>query len=360
MSVAVIGSGPAGIGAAWELVEAGAAVTVYEKDTLPGGLLDWGIPDFTLPATVAARPWQQLITAGVDLRCSVEVRAEDIPRVLAEHDAVILANGASVPLRLPVPGSDLDGITDATAFLKAGKAALDEADPAAHIQRNYEISPPPEGATAMHVLVLGAGNTAMDVARTARRLGFDATCVDWVNERFALARADELQEARREGVQVMFLLTLTRLEGDGTRVRRAVLATTKQTRRTQLPKMRRNKPEVLDIDLVVMAMGYRTDPAFSSAVPGIPVHSAPDGLPDRRWLASGILATTSRHADKITAGRRALDREFELATATRPFLDRLWAAGDALVGPATVAEAMSQGRDAATAVIAARPRRSNP
>jgi len=357
LSVAVIGSGPAGIGAAWQLVEAGASVTVYEKDPQPGGLLDWGIPDFTVPGAIAARPWQQLIEAGVNLRCGLEVHADEIARLLTEHDAVILANGASLPLRLTVPGCDLDGITDATTFLKAAKAALTSPDP-------DPIRPgalPADKSAHRHVLVIGAGNTAMDVARTARRLGFDATCIDWLDERFALARADELDEARREGVQVRFLRTVLRFEGDEDRVDRAVLARTKQTRRSKQPKVRHGTPEVLPVDNVVMAMGYRTDRSFSAAVPGIPLPPpTSNGLPDRRWLASGLLASASRRADTAFPGRRALERELGLTRAARPFLDRLWTVGDALVGPATVAEAMTQGRSAAAAVIDAHPTRPSP
>ena len=100
LSVGIIGAGPAAAGAAWELIEAGASVTVYEKDTAPGGLCNWGIPDFTLPAAVAARPWRQLAAAGVDLRCGTEIHPEDLDRLLGAHDAVIVAHGASVPLRL--------------------------------------------------------------------------------------------------------------------------------------------------------------------------------------------------------------------------------------------------------------------
>jgi glutamate synthase (NADPH/NADH) small chain len=358
MSVAVIGSGPAAIAAAWELVDSGARVTVYEKAGRPGGLLDWGIPDFTLPADVADRPWQQLTNIGVELHCGVEIQAADIPGLLEGNDAVILANGASVPLRLTVPGSDLDGVTDATTFLKAGKAALAELDPGAHFRCSYRLTPVREGASAsLHVLVLGAGNTAMDVARTARRLGFAATCIDWVDERFALARADELEAARDEDVQIMFLRTVTRFEGDDARVRRAVLATTKQARSTVLPKVRRGKPDFLDVDLVVMAMGYRTDAAFGAAVPGIPTRRTASGLPDRRWLASGILARSRKDHDSLPVGRWATEREVGLVAASRPVLDRLWAVGDALVGAATVVEAMAHGKAAAAAVITAHPSR---
>jgi glutamate synthase (NADPH) small chain len=371
LSVGVVGAGPAGIGAAWQLTEAGAAVTVYEKEPEPGGLLGWGIPDFALPAAVAARPWQQLTAAGVDLRAGVDIRPEDIDRLLAEHDAVILAHGATLPLRLPVPGASLDGVTDATAFLRAGQEALGNGGDLTRFRESYPL-PVPVGddqASAPRVLVLGAGNTAMDVARTARRLGLRAVCVDWVDERFALARPDELDEARHEGVDIRFLRTVTRLEGDGDaagiegdggapRVRRAVLARTRQNRAGRRPKVLGGDPEMLEVDLVVMAMGYRTDPAFAAALPGTPLAREAKGLPDRRWLASGILASpASAFAHHSPVGRLALGREAGLAASALPFQQRLWAAGDALVGPSTVVEAMAQGRRAAEAVLAARPSR---
>ncbi len=361
-SVAVVGAGPAGIGAAWQLAEAGASVTVYEKEPEPGGLLGWGIPRFTLPAAVTARPWRQLVDAGVDLRCGVGIRPEDIDRLRAGHDAVILAHGATLPLRLPVPGGDLGGVTDATSFLKAGEAALESGD----VGRFCESLglPAPSGGNETvppRALVLGAGNTAMDVARTAARLGLRAVCVDWLDERFALARPDELEEARQEGVEVRFLRTVARLEGEGGRVRRAVLARTRQNRADRRPKLLKGDHENLDVDLVVMAMGYRNDPAFAQALPGTPLAREAKGLPDRRWLASGVLAgPASAFAHHKPVGRLALGREVGLAASALPLQERLWAAGDALVGPSTVVEAMAQGRRAATAILANRPSRSSP
>ncbi len=359
MSIAIVGSGPAGIGAAWSLVEAGAEVTVFEKDATPGGLLGWGIPDFTLPAAVADRPWRQLQEAGVDLRCGVDVRPEDVEILLADHDAVILAHGATQPLRLPVPGNDLEGVTDATTFLHGARAALEQGgDPAAFLSRLGLADPAANaGRPVPRVLVLGAGNTAMDVARTARRLGLDALCVDWLDERFALVRPDELAESRHEGVEVRFSRTVTRLAGDG-RVVRAELARTAQPRRDRLPKVLGGDPEVVDIDLVVMAMGYRGDPAFAPTLPGTPVRRTAAGLPDRRWTASGIMANAaSAYAHHNPVGTLALGRETGLDAATLPVLDRVWVAGDALVGPSTVVEAMTQGRRAAESVIAGRPSR---
>ena len=356
LSVGIIGSGPAGAGAAWELIEAGASVTVYEKDAAPGGLCNWGIPDFTLPETVAARPWRQLVTAGVDLRSGIEIHPEDLDRLLVIHDAVIAAHGASVPLRLSVPGAELDGVTDATTFLKGAKLALEDGGDPDSFRTGLGL--PAAGTPAPHVLVLGAGNTAMDVARTARRLGLDATCVDWLDERFALARPDELAEARHEGVQVRFRSTLTKLDGSDGRVRRATLASTAQHRANKRPKILTTAPEVVDVDLVVMAMGYRADPAFAAGLPGTPVRRKATGMPDRRWSASGILAApASAFADHNPVGTLALGREIGLWAAALPVTERLWAVGDALIGPATVVEAMAQGRRAAAAVLDSRPAR---
>ncbi len=356
LSVVIVGAGPAGIGAAWELVEAGAEVTVYERDERPGGLLGWGIPDFTLPEEIAARPWRQLEAAGVDLRCGAEIRPGDLGALLAEHDAVVLANGAGEPLRLRVPGAELDGVVDATSFLRGAKAALEPGGSPQDFWSSLGLRPGHDG-TPPPVLVLGAGNTAMDVARSALRLGLRALCVDWLEERFALARPDELEEARREGVEVRFSRTLARLAGEG-RVAQAFLSLTAQRRPESRPKVLRRPPEVVDVQLVVMAMGYRIDPAFAAAVPGASQRREACGLPDRRWTASGVLAApASAAAHRYPVGRLALRREQGLWEAAFAPQDRLFVAGDALVGPSTVVEAMAQGRRAAAALLAARPTR---
>lgn len=360
LSVGIVGAGPAGIGAAWELVEAGASVTVYEKEAAPGGLLGWGIPRFTLPEAVAARAWDQLTGAGVDLRCGTDLRPGDLALLLEYHDAVILAHGATQPMCLNVPGAELEGVTDATTFLQRGKATLQAGEDAADFRRAFGVGGGRQEKPEVEptVLVLGAGNTAMDVGRTARRLGMRAVCVDWLDERFALARPEELEEARLEGVEVRFSRTLVRLDGDGGRVRRAILATTRQRDRRRTPKVLRRTQEALDIDLVVMAMGYRADPSFAHALPGAPVRRVAAGLPDRRWEASGMLAVlASAYANRHPVGQLALGREVGLWASTMEFSERVWAAGDALVGPSTVVESMAQGRRSAKAVLASRPER---
>jgi glutamate synthase (NADPH/NADH) small chain len=357
LDVAIVGSGPAGIGAAWQLIEEGAHVTVYERAATPGGLLEWGIPDFTLPGAVASRPWRQLVEAGVDLRCGTAIGPDDVDRLHDHHDAVLLAVGASQALRMSVPGADLDGVVDATVFLHGAKAALQpQGQPSAFLSGlGLAADAAGPGGKAQRVLVLGAGNTAMDVARSARRLGLEATCIDWLSERFALARPEELAEARREGVTVSFARTLTDLSGDHGRVTTARLAPTTQARRDRLPKVAKRAREELQVDLVVMAMGYRLDPDFARMLPGLPVRRRAEGVPDRRWLASGILANpASAFAHRSPVGSLALGREVGMARASLPVREHLWVIGDGLVGPSTVVEAMAHGRRAAAAVLAGR------
>jgi hypothetical protein len=272
---------------------------------------------------------------------------------------VIVAHGASQALRLRVPGAELEGVVDATTFLGGAKAALGPGGDPEGFRASLGLASKmaTAGERPSTVLVLGAGNTAMDVARSARRLGLSALCIDWLDERFALARPDELDEARVEGVEVRFSTTLARLGGDR-RVARAELASTVQKRAERPPEVRAGHREVIDVDLVVMAMGYRTDPAFAQVLAGTPVRRQAEGLADRRWTASGILAgPASSFAHHRPVGPLALGRERALWTAALPLQDRLWAVGDALVGPSTVVEAMAQGRRAGAAILAARPAR---
>ena len=350
LSVGIVGAGPAGAGAAWDLIEAGCAVTVYERDAAPGGLPVWGMPDFTLPDDIARRPWRQLEEAGVELVLNTAIEAGDLDLLLNVHDALIVANGAGVPMRLAVPGADGEGVTNATSFLQGAKAALEPGGDVAALLAELGVD---RGA---RVLVLGAGNTAMDVARLARRLDLAATCVDWLDERFALARPDELAEARHEGVEVRFNRTLAALHARNGRVARAELARTEQRSATRLPSVLLEDHEFLDVSLVVMAMGYRNDASFTAALAGTPMRKSAPAIPDERWRASGILAgPASAYANHSAVGALALARESGLWAASLANRERLWVVGDALTGPSTVVEAMAQGRRAAAAILDAQP-----
>ncbi len=384
-SIAVVGSGPAGCAAAWELLSAGATVTMLEQDDEPGGVLRWGIPDFTLPAAIARRPIEALRDAGLDLRTGCALgRDVGLDELLDHHDAVLLAHGASKPLLLPLPGADLPGVEEASGFLQRAKPAL------AAGQRVPQI-----GAATV-VLVIGGGNTAMDVARTVRRLGGTAIAVEWMDERFARVRPDELADARAEGVEIRFTTTVERLEGDAHGVSAAWVRRTRQRRPDQLPRVLRGDPERLTVDRVVVALGYRVEVGVAAGVGSLPLPRLDLGhaFPNRPWTASGIFAGTAS-----TIGLQALEREVTLAVAAAPahtgwwarlvrrgygadlprpgrwariwrrqaalglaaaavpYEGRVWVAGDALVGPSTVVGAMAQGREAARAILRARPRR---
>ena len=344
LSVAIIGSGPAGLAAAWELIEAGAHVTIYDKDSKAGGLLRWGIPDFTLPATIADRPVAALIAAGVEFRLGVEIGPTDLDRLAADNDAVIIAVGAGRPLHLQVPGADLDGVWDATRFLTEGQTALAQGS-------TLDVLTKPHGRPAS-VLVLGAGNTAMDVARTARRLGADAVCIVWMDRRFAPVRPDELTEAETEGVTIHFNTTLAAIEGEAGCVHTARLSRTRQHHPGDRPTVIGRGAERLDVDLVVMAMGYGIEHTLAERTGDVPIRKTVPSFIDRRWLASGLFANPApAFARHQPVGALALGRETARVAASAPRSDRVWVAGDALTGPATVVDAMAQGKEAALGVI---------
>ena len=162
-SVAVVGSGPAGLACAQQLARAGHDVHVYEKNGFPGGLLRYGIPDFKMEKRHIERRVEQMEAEGVTFHCNVHVGIElDIAELLERHDAVALAGGAEKPRDLPIPGRDLDGIHFAMQFLP---------------QQNRRVSDEPLGnvmpilAGGKHVVVIGGGDTGSDCIGTSNRQG---------------------------------------------------------------------------------------------------------------------------------------------------------------------------------------------
>lgn len=160
--VAIVGSGPAGLAAAQQLARLGHAVTVYERDDRPGGLLTWGIPSMKLGKGIVARRLAQLAAEGVEFVTGIEVgRDIALEQLRAEADAVLLATGATVPRDLSVPGRSLDGVHFAMEYLTAATRAHLDGDPnqaAIH-------------ARGRHVVVIGGGDTGNDCIGTAIRQG---------------------------------------------------------------------------------------------------------------------------------------------------------------------------------------------
>ncbi|HXD55363.1 MAG TPA: glutamate synthase subunit beta, partial [Solirubrobacteraceae bacterium] len=170
-SVAVVGSGPAGMAAAQQLRRAGHEVTLFERDEAIGGLVRFGVPDFKIEKTVVERRVQQLAAEGVALRCGVDVGTDiSAEELRSGYDAVVLATGSRVPRDLPVPGRDLDGVHFAMDYLYqrnrwvAGEVGPEPLVPAPQAAR--EIS-----AAGKDVVVIGGGDTGADCVGNSLREG---------------------------------------------------------------------------------------------------------------------------------------------------------------------------------------------
>ncbi|MDQ2850588.1 MAG: glutamate synthase subunit beta, partial [Actinomycetota bacterium] len=160
-TVAVIGSGPAGLAAAQQLTRAGHTVAVYERADKAGGLLRYGIPEFKMEKSVLDRRLEQMMAEGTRFRCGVQIGEElSGPELRARYDAVVLAVGATVRRGLPAPGHDLNGVMQAMDFLPdANRVALGEEAPG-------QVT-----AKGKHVVVIGGGDTGADCIGTAHRQG---------------------------------------------------------------------------------------------------------------------------------------------------------------------------------------------
>jgi len=161
-SVAVVGSGPAGMAAAQQLRRAGHAVTLFERDEHAGGLVRFGVPDFKIEKRIVERRVQQLVDEGVELRCGVDVGVDvDVDELRASFDAVVLATGSRVPRDLQVPGRELDGVHFAMEYLALRNRAVASGD----------TSPREITAAGKHVVVVGGGDTGADCVGNALREG---------------------------------------------------------------------------------------------------------------------------------------------------------------------------------------------
>jgi glutamate synthase (NADPH) small chain len=161
--VAVVGSGPAGLAAAQQLTRAGHAVTVYERADRPGGLLRYGIPEFKLEKRHLDRRLVQMLAEGTVFRCGVSAGVDvTAARLRRDHDALVLAGGATVARGLPVPGTGLDGVHQAMEYLPLANREVARGDGG----RGSAIS-----ARGRHVVIIGGGDTGADCLGTAHRQG---------------------------------------------------------------------------------------------------------------------------------------------------------------------------------------------
>lgn len=315
--VAIVGSGPAGLACAGDLASMGHEVTVFEALHEPGGVLTYGIPEFRLPKEVVAAEVDGLKNLGVRFETDVLIGAgTTIDTLMTEDgfDAVFVGTGAGLPRFPGIPGEDLIGVYSANEFLTR-----------VNLMRSYEpgAETPVFDLTGRPVAVIGGGNTAMDAARTALRLGGDPVTLFYRRTEDEMpARREEIEHAREEGVRLSFLMSPIAFEGDegwleSIRMQKMQLGEPDQEGRRR-PVPIEGEVETVRADMVVIAIGNDPNPVLIRATPD--------------------LETSSR-------GTIEVDRETGATS-----IPGVFAGGDVSTGGATVILAMGAGRRAATAI----------
>jgi NADPH-dependent glutamate synthase beta subunit-like oxidoreductase/ferredoxin len=308
--VAVVGSGPAGLAAAHDLARQGHDVVVLERESVPGGMLVLGIPPFRLPRADVEKEIHRVEQAGVRFLCDVEVGRDITPAQLKdEYDAVLLAMGCQAPVRLNLPGEDLPGVYDALTFMKH-----------ASLGRPLEVGD--------KLVVIGAGCSGLDCARTGIRLGArHVTVFDLAAQHELTYDLRDLAEATEEGADVNFRARPERFLGEGGRLRavelvRVVEAGVDARGRPLLEALPGSEFNVA-ADAVVVAVSQRPDASWLEGLPqtakGSPVVDAGGRIGDTKWFAAGDVVSGPRYvSEAIAAGRRAARSMHEFLTGATP------------------------------------------
>jgi NADPH-dependent glutamate synthase beta subunit-like oxidoreductase len=265
--VLVVGAGPSGLSAAYHLTRLGHEVEVHEAGPLPGGMLHFGIPAYRLPREDLMKEIRQIERMGV--RIAVEHKVDDVlsEQEAGQFDAVFIAIGAHLSKHVDIPARDAVKVLDAVSFL-----------------RDVETREAP--LLGRRVVVYGGGNTAMDAARTARRLGAEEAMIVYRRDRAHMpAHGFEADEALAEGVKIKWLTSIKAIDGGDLTVE--VMEIDAQGRAWPTGQL-----ETLKADAVVLALGQEADSAFLRKIPEI-VHQA-DGTvvvgPDMMTARRGIFA----------------------------------------------------------------------
>ena len=314
-TVAVVGSGPAGLAAAQQLTRAGHTVVVYERDEEPGGLLRFGIPDFKLEKELVSRRIEQLRAEGTRFRCGIEIGGDmSWAELRRRFDAVVVATGSTIPRPLPIDGRDLAGVHYAMEYLVAQN-------------RVGELPVSPIDAAGKHVIVIGGGDTGADCVGTAHRQGAASVTSLAIGRRPSESRTDdqpwpvhptlfEVSSSHEEGGDRKYLASTVEFVGDESgRVTGLRVAETGFTEEGRVPIP--GTEHLLDADLVLIAMGF----------------TGPETIEDAAF--------------PLPTGRRGA---FERASDFSTELPGVYVAGDAGRGQSLIVWAIAEGRAAAAAV----------
>ncbi len=242
--VLVIGSGPSGLSAAYHLARLGHEVEIRDVGGEPGGMMRYGIPSYRLPRDVLDAELGRIAALGVRMVCNHRVEDLAAEREEGAFDAVFVAVGAHLSKRVDIPARDAGPIVDALSFLRS-------------------VASGETPVIGRRVAVYGGGNTAMDAARVARRLGADEALIVYRRTREQMpAHEEEAEDAEREGIRINWLRTITAVEGPDLQVEVMELDESGFPQPT-------GQFETLSADTVILALGQDTDTAFLRAVPGV-------------------------------------------------------------------------------------------
>lgn len=313
--VAVVGSGPAGLTVAGDLVQMGHEVTIFEALHKPGGVLVYGIPEFRLPKAIVAREIEYVQRLGAKIVTSFVVgKTMTVDELLSEFDAVFVGTGAGLPWFMGIPGENYNGIYSANEYLTRSNLMK------AYLFPKYD-TPIVRGK---RVAVIGGGNVAMDSARTALRLGADEVRIVYRRSRTEMpAREEEIINAEEEGVIFDFLTLPLRYHADEQGwvkemecIRMRLGEPDASGRRKPIPIEGSNFR--IPVDTVVVAIGQSPNPLVPSTTPGLQVGR------HGNIVADPMTGKTTRKG--------------------------VFAGGDIVTGAATVILAMGAGRVAARAI----------
>jgi len=242
--VLVIGAGPSGLSAAYHLARLGHQVEIRDAGERPGGMMRYGIPAYRLPRDVLDGELTRLAALGVRISCGHRVQDLDAERSEGGFDAVFVAVGAHLSKRVDIPAKDAGHIVDAVSFLRS-------------------VASGERPAIGRRVAVYGGGNTAMDAARVARRLGANDALIVYRRTREQMpAHPEEAEEAEQEGVRINWLRTITAFDGPELTVEAMELDEHGFPQPT-------GRFETLAADTVILALGQETDTAFLRRVAGV-------------------------------------------------------------------------------------------
>ncbi len=315
--VAIVGAGPAGLACAGELIKIGHDVTIFEALHKAGGVLVYGIPEFRLPKAIVQSEVEYLRKLGVKVELNAVIgKAQTVDELLQNgFDAVFVGTGAGLPMFMGIPGENLNGVYSANEYLTR-----------VNLMRAYNPTSATPIAMRKNVAVIGAGNVAMDSARTALRLGAENVYVVYRRSREEMpARVEEIHHGEEEGLQFRFLTNPIRILGDekgwvkGLECVRMELGEPDESgRRRPIPV--KGSEFVIDVECLIMSIGNGPNPLVQSTTPDLQVN---------KW--GNIVA------------------DLETCKTSK---EGVFAGGDIVTGAATVILAMGAGKKAARAIDA--------